>query len=337
MKSLLIIDDDKIVRKFLEKHLRDEFEIYQAENGEAGLVAVSELKPSAILLDVQMPGMNGSEVCDLIKQNPETAEIPVVFLSGRSSVRERMLGYEVGGDDYIVKPCEPEELKAKIGVLLKFTDQQAGLQDAFKEAHQTAIVAMAGSSELGQALSFAQQSFCIRSYNVLAERFFAVCNFFALSCCLQFHTKQGDLFFSSKGDVKPLEKELMVLLRSDQRIHDFGVRTQFNFPRVALLVKNMPVDDRDRYGRYKDLFPFMLEAADAKLRQLDAEHALLQQTKSLLMSFMSIQTVMSGLGARLKSQQDSVWRCLKVSCRNWKRPFLRWGWMTTRRATSLSV
>lgn len=185
LKSLLIIDDDKIVRKFLDKHLRDEFEIHQAENGELGLKAAMDLKPSAILLDVQMPGMNGYEVCDQIKQNAETAEIPVIFLSGRSSVRERMLGYEVGGDDYIVKPCEPEELKAKIGILLKFADQQAGLQDAFKEAHQTAIVAMAGNSELGQALSFAQQSFCIRSYNVLAERFLrsatvsgsiAVCN-----------------------------------------------------------------------------------------------------------------------------------------------------------------
>ncbi|MCP5160133.1 MAG: response regulator [Hahellaceae bacterium] len=302
-KKVLIIDDDKIVRKYLDKHLSDEFEVHLAETGEKGLEVVEHIMPDVILLDVQMPGLNGYEVCDQLKHNPGTAEVPVIFLSGRSSVRERMLGYEVGADDYIVKPCEPEELKAKMNVLIKFVGQQASLQNAYKQAKDTAIVAMAGSSELGHALGFTQQSFTIRSYSVLAGRFFSVCQSFGLSCCLLFHTKQGDMFFSSKGEIKPLEKELMGLLRSEQRISDFGSRTQFNFSRTALLVKNMPLDDRDRYGRYKDLFPFMLEAVDAKLHQLDAEHALINQTKSLLMSFMSIKSVMDGLARRVQSQQ----------------------------------
>ena len=240
---------------------------------------------------MQMPGMNGCEVCDQIKQNAETAEIPVIFLSGRSSVRERMLGYEVGGDDSIVKPCEPEELKAKIGILLKFADQQAGLRDAFKEAHQTAIVAMAGNSELGQALSFAQQSFLYSFLQCARRTVLRSATRFQAQLLSAIPYQTGRPVFRQMAKLSPWKKELMVLLRSDQRIHDFGIRTQFNFPRVALLVKTCRSMIRDRYGRYKDLFPFMLEAADAKLRQLDARQALLQQTKSLLMSFMSIQTI----------------------------------------------
>ena len=111
--KVLIIDDDIVVRKSLAKSLSIHYQILSAVNGEQGIEMVAQEQPDIVLLDVEMPGMNGYEVCDKLKHNSSTQDIPVIFLSSRSNLRERMLGYEMGGTDYIVKPCDTEELLAR--------------------------------------------------------------------------------------------------------------------------------------------------------------------------------------------------------------------------------
>ncbi|ARU58365.1 hypothetical protein OLMES_4368 [Oleiphilus messinensis] len=119
MKTVLVIEDDKFSQKFIAKALASNYDITLAGNGTDGLKAFQNTRPDIILLDVEMPGLNGYEVCDRIRQDDPNHSVPIVFLSGRSSVRERMLGYEAGGDDYMVKPFEQDELLAKLSVLLK--------------------------------------------------------------------------------------------------------------------------------------------------------------------------------------------------------------------------
>lgn len=299
MKKVLIIDDDKISRKFLSKALIDLYSVEVACDGEEGLQKVAEAQPDIILLDVEMPGMNGYEVCDKFRQQDATRLIPVIFLSGRSSVRERMLGYESGGDDYLVKPCETEELRAKINVLLEHRKIKIELQSQACDAQKTAFVAMAGNSELGMALSFAEKSFGLRTYKELAGQFFQVTRSLGLSCCLYFSTRTRNMAFSSKGDVAPLEEQLMEMLKGQGRIVDFGARTQINYSKVSLLIKNMPLESMEKYGRYKDLFPFMLEAAEAKLEKMDAEQAMLELSKNILMSFTAVEGSLARLAQKL--------------------------------------
>ena len=306
MKKILLIDDDKISRKFLSKALVDSYLVEEACDGEEGLEKAMANKPDIILLDVEMPGMNGYEVCDKFRQQDSTRLTPVIFLSGRSSVRERMLGYESGGDDYLVKPCEPEELRAKINVLLEHREVKIDLKHQANDAQKTALVAMAGSSELGMALSFAEKSFTVRTYSELAEGFFQVTGNLGLSCCLHFSTSIGHLYFSSKGgDVAPLEEQLMVMLKGQGRIVDFGARTQVNYQKVSLLVKNMPLDNMEKYGRYKDLFPFMIEAAEARIQKMEAEHGMLEQSKNILMSFSMVEGELASLARKLMENHST--------------------------------
>ena len=304
MKKVLIIDDDKISRKFLTKSLVSSYEVEEAPDGEQGLQKASQVNPDIILLDVEMPGLNGYEVCDQFRQQDSTRLTPIIFLSGRSSVRERMLGYESGGDDYLVKPCDPEELLAKINVLLAHRNVKIDLQSQAQDAQKTALVAMAGSSELGMALSFAEKSFGLRTYNELADNFFQVTRNLGLSCCLLFRARSKEIFFSSRGEVAPLEKQLMTMLSSSDRIVDFGARTQINYSKVCLLVKNMPLNNMEKYGRYKDLFPFMLEAAEAKIQKMDAEQAMLDQSKNILMSFAVVESALAKLAQKLSENQE---------------------------------
>lgn len=118
-KKILIVDDEDAIRELIRLTLEDEgYELYEAFDGQQALLKAQEIKPDLIILDVMMPRVVGYMVCREIKENPETQNSAVLFVSSRSS-RTALNTMEMeGGDDYIIKPFEPSELRAKVKKLL---------------------------------------------------------------------------------------------------------------------------------------------------------------------------------------------------------------------------
>ncbi len=116
---ILIVDDVKANVDVLVQLLRDDYKLSVALGGEAALKAAEKLPPDLVLLDIVMPGMDGYEVCRRLRANPATAEVPVMFLSALDEVRSKALGFEAGGNDYLTKPFEALEVKARVHSLLK--------------------------------------------------------------------------------------------------------------------------------------------------------------------------------------------------------------------------
>jgi DNA-binding response OmpR family regulator len=171
--DILIVDDDKVVQKIVKRSLESEgITVRSALNGEDCLAEVYKSPPDIILLDVEMPGLSGYEVCHQLRENPRTSDVPVVFISSHSSLRDRMQGYEAGADDYLVKPFDPEHLMAKIRVLIKYLEQKASLEEQKKLAEKAALTAMTGTSELGVAMDFMTKIFSYNNYETLAQGFF---------------------------------------------------------------------------------------------------------------------------------------------------------------------
>lgn len=299
--TILSIDDDKFIQKLIGRTLSEEYNVIFASNGDEGIELAVNAQPDIIITDVEMPGQNGYEVCDKIRQNPATTKIPVIFLSSLSSVREKMMGYEAGADDYLVKPFNEEELKTKVSVLLRFRDEKLSLEDRVSEAQKTAFIAMTGSSELGQAMQLIEQSYCATDYSTLANQFFAYATSMNLNCSLLINQNNQRVCYSSKGVSSPLETDLMSLLQGQDRFHDFGCRTQINYPNISLLIKNMPLENMERYGRIKDLFPSILAAYDAKIRSLNIEKVINEQNIALNQSFQTIKESISDLGNALRN------------------------------------
>jgi len=90
LTSVLAIDDDKLIHQIIEKTLTENNQVSHAYNGEEGIQIARDTHPDIILLDVEMPGINGFEVCCKLKQQTETKDIPIMFLSSRSSLEERI-------------------------------------------------------------------------------------------------------------------------------------------------------------------------------------------------------------------------------------------------------
>ena len=112
--KVLIVDDEPLNIEFLETLLSEEINVIFATSGEDALSIVSANKPDMILLDIMMPGMDGYEVCKRLKGNPDTKDIPVVFVTAKQGPDEEARGLELGAIDYITKPFNPEIVKSKV-------------------------------------------------------------------------------------------------------------------------------------------------------------------------------------------------------------------------------
>ena len=120
MASIFVVDDEDDIRELLKYNLeREGHKVIAFENGVQCLEAIKQHKPDLILLDVMMPGMDGIEVCEHLKQNPENNDILICFLTARSEDYSQIAGLEAGGDDYVAKPVRPKVLMSRVTALLR--------------------------------------------------------------------------------------------------------------------------------------------------------------------------------------------------------------------------
>jgi len=121
--KVLAIDDENDIRKLLEYTLVSAgFDVVTAMDGLEALSLVKSEKPQLIILDIMLPGMEGTDVLKELKRYPESENIPVIMLSARCDEIDRVLGYELGADYYMIKPFSPRELILRVRTLLKKTD-----------------------------------------------------------------------------------------------------------------------------------------------------------------------------------------------------------------------
>ncbi len=122
--AILIADDDpqvvELVRTYLEK---EGFAVVIAADGEAALEKVARDRPDLVVLDIMLPRLDGWAVCQRLREDPETRTIPIVMLTSRAEEMDRVLGLELGADDYVTKPFSPRELVARIKAVLRRTGE----------------------------------------------------------------------------------------------------------------------------------------------------------------------------------------------------------------------
>jgi len=163
--TIVVVDDEPNIADLVDLYLaREGFRVLKTETGEAGLQAVKDHRPRLVVLDVGLPDVDGLEVCKRLRS---TSQIPVIFLTARDSEVDRVLGLELGGDDYLTKPFSPAELVARVKAVLRRVD--GGPAAEVMQAGQVAIDA--GRREVrvaGEPVDFTTKEFDLLRY--LAER-----------------------------------------------------------------------------------------------------------------------------------------------------------------------
>jgi DNA-binding response OmpR family regulator len=129
-KKILIIEDEANIANLVKYNLeKNGYRCFVKHNGEDALKHINNNAVDLILLDIMLPGMDGLEVCKAVKQDKKKARIPVVMLTAKGEEVDRIVGFELGADDYIVKPFSPRELVLRVKAILKRGEQPVEEQD----------------------------------------------------------------------------------------------------------------------------------------------------------------------------------------------------------------
>jgi two-component system, OmpR family, alkaline phosphatase synthesis response regulator PhoP len=137
-RTILIIDDEKDIIELVDYNLQKEgFVVKWAGNGESGLEAAESDPPDLVLMDLMMPGMDGLEVCRRLRSDARTASIPIIMLTAKSGESDRVVGLELGADDYVTKPFSPRELSARVKAVLRRVSPQRSSSSVLRRGDLT--------------------------------------------------------------------------------------------------------------------------------------------------------------------------------------------------------
>ncbi|NOU52027.1 response regulator [Pseudoalteromonas sp. JBTF-M23] len=315
LQRVLAVDDEPFNLEIIEEILEDlDFELKTAASGPECLEMLATFNPQVILLDVSMPKMNGYDVCRAIKSNPDTSHIVVMFVSARGSVEERMEGYAVGAEDYIVKPFGQGELTAKLTKLGQMLLEKDILEQQIEDATTTAFSAMATSSEMGQIVNYIESIGDINDVPTLATALINCMANFNLSCNVEFRVNNEQQHYATSGICSPIVLELFEILKSKGRLHEFTSRILVNYDYVSVLVLNMPEGDDEKHGRIRDHICFIVSVTEQQLLAILTRNELSQQQQNLNGAIAMINSKFKSLMTMLdnnRKQNEAVFRELQ--------------------------
>jgi len=159
-QKILIVDDDTNIAELISLYLTKEcFETKMVEDGEEALRAFEEFQPNLILLDLMLPGMDGYEVCRTVRK---TSSVPIIMLSAKGEIFDKVLGLELGADDYMIKPFDSKELVARVKAVLR----------RFQPAAETSAVSAAAgmpNAQTGDYVEYPDLSVNQTNYTVIYD------------------------------------------------------------------------------------------------------------------------------------------------------------------------
>ncbi len=164
-KKILIIEDEKDIQDLLQHYLKREgYEVQGVKDGDAGLRKLGQEKFDLILLDLMLPQMDGLEICRRLRSQLPTAEIPVIMITAKAEEADRIVGLEIGADDYITKPFSPREVVARVKALLRRLEKPKAKEVRYEYGGIALDLSKYEASYKGKAHSLTAKEFNLLGY-----------------------------------------------------------------------------------------------------------------------------------------------------------------------------
>lgn len=302
--TILLVDDDEFAAIVTAEFLASEYDVRHVNNGPDALLSVDEEHPDLVLLDVDMPGMSGYEVCRAMREAHDISALPIIFLSGMMSDEDRVAGYEAGGDDYLTKPVSAEQLRAKIKLALASHAERRRLKADLSNAFSTAMTAMSSSAEIGAVLQFMRTSFNCPDYATLAREVINTMSAYGLEASVKIHGKQGNVALSTRGPCSPLEESVLSHMSRQGRLFEFGTRTSCSYEHITIIVNSDVRDDPERHGRMKDNLAWLAEGANARVVSLESIFEVVRQHEANKKLLTTTRDAMQRIDRRHRSHAE---------------------------------
>lgn len=300
---IAVVEDNPPQRMILSRLLESEYRVSAFETGEQFLANSTGF--DAILLDIEMPGLNGYDTCRALRLREECREIPVIFVSAHDTAPERVAAYEAGGDDFVTKPIAAHELRHKLKGMIQHRQRLSELAVQSSTAQQVAFTAMISMGDLGVVIDFLRHSTENRSYEAIADQLIAAMSAWGLQGVVQVRGATGHLDRCSAGNMSPLQESVLDNMRNIGRIFEFGSRAIINYEHVSLLIQNLPTDDPDKVGRLRDHLAVLAESADMRVAALDTVNDKKQQKIGIEVVLAEFRSTLQRISERVQNNRNS--------------------------------
>lgn len=217
-ETILIVEDEKDIVKMLEYNLGKEgFKTLSARAGETALELVGKEHPDLIILDLMLPGIDGLEVCKALKEEKRTASIPIIMLTAKSQESDKVIGLELGADDYITKPFSPRELIARIKAVLRRIKEKDKLPEVFKIGELTVDFSKIKATVKGKTVELTAKEFellkaLIKANGRVLSREHLLNTIWGLDRAVEIETRTVDVHIGSlRKKLKSEEKRIVTV------------------------------------------------------------------------------------------------------------------------------
>ncbi|NOU50506.1 response regulator [Pseudoalteromonas sp. JBTF-M23] len=260
------VDDNPQNRAVLEKALGKQHEITSSDGSEPILALMEMHQPQVVLMDIMLgTDYTGYDLVKEIRGHGAYNECEIIFISALTSSEDKLNAYGCGGDDYIAKPVDFQELREKLRRVELRISERDGLKEMYELASNTAFTSMQQASELGELVTFFTDNLEVTDLGILFNNIKLYFANAGVNCCVEFRVA-GEYHQFPKATMSDLEREILELGRSAKRIVPFGSNLLFNSPSCSMLIKGIHVDDDDEViGRLRDNFAILLTIVDSRI------------------------------------------------------------------------
>lgn len=299
---VLVVDDDLLIRETLHAALCDDFAVSLAESGEACLQMIAAAEPDLLLLDIEMPGLDGYEVCRRIRAEHS---FPIIFISGHDSLAEQLRGFEVGADDFVTKPFNAEVLFHQVRRVIE--RHRAGLAlaldkevledfttDVLRDLNQTDVL-----------LNFMRHSIGCSSYRQLAVNLLDATKAYGVACHVQIRYPDGAITLTGRDEVTPVDEGVFLQCLNLGRVFRFSRRMIINFPSVSILLLQTP-DDEALTLRLQERLAVLAESSEAIGETIEIRRESASRAEALQVGSASSYQAVEELRDQYRQQQEAT-------------------------------
>lgn len=268
---IAVVDDNAPQRFILSKLLEKDYSVETFESGDAFLASTGGF--DIALLDIGMPGLNGYDTCRALRQQPGGDAMTVVFVSAHDTADDRVAAYEAGGDDYLLKPVAAHELRHKLGGIVAHRQAIRTLSLQSNSARVLVQRAFSKVGDLGLVVDALRKLAAQGSHEAVTELFIGILNAWDLNGAVRVIAPKGQIDRTTDGPLSPLAASVLATRRDTGHLFEFGSRALVTYPRIAILIHNLPTDEPERRTSLREHLSVLAECADLRIRDLDALNA----------------------------------------------------------------
>lgn len=259
-KNILVVDDSATHRVLHQEVLAKDYSVVAVPSGEEALLRCRASLPDLVLLDLEMPGMSGLDVCRELR---EYTDIPVIVVTANQNPEDHLLVYDAGADDIVTKPISRAILLRKVRQALQRHEEMLHLKSEKSRLETMAMHFLSSFGESGTLLDFMRAGALCRSHEQLADEVLKAIGSYGVWCSLMLRTDGGTTIRTTSGAPSELETSVLMKLSLMGRTFEFKNRFVVNYDHITIILNGMPLDDSDKAGRIRDNVTIIAESAEA--------------------------------------------------------------------------